>query len=100
MDGESSHFRLVGDDADRLWYRDHHRFYGRNSQALEYVSLVACLYSRVLSPDIRTCRIGQEIGIDPKVILATSHGRRTVDTLKALGRDDLANWDCMSEVSF
>ncbi|KUJ07960.1 glycerol-3-phosphate phosphatase-like protein [Mollisia scopiformis] len=37
--------------------------------------------------------IGKEIGIDPNVILETSHGRRSIDTLKALGQDHLANWE-------
>ncbi|KAF8865483.1 glycerol-3-phosphate phosphatase-like protein [Acephala macrosclerotiorum] len=37
--------------------------------------------------------IGKEIGVDPNVILETSHGRRSIDTLKALGQDHLANWD-------
>lgn len=37
--------------------------------------------------------IGKEIGVDPKVILETSHGRRSIDTLKELGRHDLANWE-------
>ena len=30
------------------------------------------------------CRIGAEIGVDPKIVLQTSHGRRTIDTLRAL----------------
>jgi glycerol 3-phosphatase-1 len=40
-----------------------------------------------------TCRIGAEIGADPKVILQTSHGRRTIDMLKVLAPEK-ANWDC------
>lgn len=39
-------------------------------------------------------RIGKEIGVDPNVILETSHGRRSIDTLRALGQDHLANWEC------
>jgi glycerol 3-phosphatase-1 len=27
-------------------------------------------------------RIGREIGVDPEVILATSHGRRSIDVLQ------------------
>jgi glycerol 3-phosphatase-1 len=27
-------------------------------------------------------RIGQELGVDPEVILATSHGRRSIDVLR------------------
>lgn len=41
-------------------------------------------------------RIGDELGVDPKTILATSHGRRSIDTLK-LYDPSRANWDCMSE---
>ncbi|KAL4721741.1 DL-glycerol-3-phosphatase [Fusarium chlamydosporum] len=36
--------------------------------------------------------IGNEIGVDPEVILRTSHGRRTIDTLKILS-PDVANWE-------
>ncbi|ORY62082.1 haloacid dehalogenase-like hydrolase [Pseudomassariella vexata] len=36
--------------------------------------------------------IGAEIGVDPKVILETSHGRRSIDVLKIL-RPDKANWE-------
>ncbi|KAL1599654.1 DL-glycerol-3-phosphatase [Paraconiothyrium brasiliense] len=37
--------------------------------------------------------IGKEIGVDPEVILATSHGRRSIDVLK-IYEPKLANWDC------
>lgn len=37
--------------------------------------------------------IGKEIGADPEVILETSHGRRSIDTLKILAPDK-ANWEC------
>jgi glycerol-1-phosphatase len=40
-------------------------------------------------------RIGDELGVDPKAILATSHGRRSIDTL-ALYDKSKANWECMS----
>ena len=40
-------------------------------------------------------RIGEELGVDPKVILATSHGRRSIDTLQ-LYDPSKANWDCES----
>ncbi|PNS19751.1 hypothetical protein CAC42_7718 [Sphaceloma murrayae] len=36
--------------------------------------------------------IGAEIGVDPATILATSHGRRSIDTLAILA-PHLANWD-------
>ena len=38
-------------------------------------------------------RIGKEIGVDPNVILQTSHGRRSIDVLKLLSPEK-ANWDC------
>jgi glycerol 3-phosphatase-1 len=38
-------------------------------------------------------RIGKELGIDPDVILATSHGRRSIDVLEVLDPSK-ANWDC------
>ncbi|KAJ2905586.1 haloacid dehalogenase-like hydrolase [Zalerion maritima] len=41
--------------------------------------------------------IGEEIGVDPKVILETSHGRRSIDTLKLLSPDK-ANWDYIRHV--
>ncbi|KAJ4342136.1 DL-glycerol-3-phosphatase [Ascochyta clinopodiicola] len=37
-------------------------------------------------------RIGEEIGVDPEVILATSHGRRAIDVLE-IYEPSLANWD-------
>ncbi|KAL1878519.1 hypothetical protein VTK73DRAFT_7947 [Phialemonium thermophilum] len=36
--------------------------------------------------------VGEDIGVDPKVILQTSHGRRSIDILKILAPDK-ANWD-------
>lgn len=42
---------------------------------------------------LRVDRIGKELGIDPAVILETSHGRRSIDTL-ALYDQGKANWDC------
>ncbi|KAH6648447.1 haloacid dehalogenase-like hydrolase [Truncatella angustata] len=36
--------------------------------------------------------VGGEIGIDPEVILQTSHGRRSIDILKIL-HPEKANWD-------
>ncbi|KAF1964908.1 HAD-like protein [Bimuria novae-zelandiae CBS 107.79] len=40
--------------------------------------------------------IGKEIGVDPEVILATSHGRRSIDVLK-IYEPKLANWDYIGE---
>ncbi|KAK8145917.1 hypothetical protein G3M48_003832 [Beauveria asiatica] len=37
--------------------------------------------------------IGNEIGVDPETILKTSHGRRSIDTLKILA-PERANWEC------
>jgi hypothetical protein len=39
--------------------------------------------------------IGKEIGVDPDVILQTSHGRRSIDILKIVSPDK-ANWECKS----
>ncbi|KAK8126385.1 Glycerol-1-phosphate phosphohydrolase [Apiospora kogelbergensis] len=36
--------------------------------------------------------VGAEIGVDPKVILQTSHGRRSIDMLKVLAPEK-ANWE-------
>ncbi|TVY42059.1 Glycerol-1-phosphate phosphohydrolase [Lachnellula subtilissima] len=36
--------------------------------------------------------IGSELGVDPKVILQTSHGRRSIDVLKLLSPEK-ANWE-------
>lgn len=38
-------------------------------------------------------QIGKEIGVDPEVILATSHGRRSIDVLSIL-EPSRANWEC------
>lgn len=35
------------------------------------------------------------MGIDPTVVLQSSHGRRSIDTLK-LYEPTKANWDCLS----
>lgn len=37
--------------------------------------------------------IGREIGVDPNVILQTSHGRRSIDVLEIL-EPSRANWEC------
>jgi hypothetical protein len=39
--------------------------------------------------------IGKELGVDPEVILQTSHGRRTIDVLKLISPEK-ANWECKS----
>ncbi|KAL8799771.1 MAG: hypothetical protein Q9182_005637 [Xanthomendoza sp. 2 TL-2023] len=42
-------------------------------------------------------RIGKELGVDPSVILETSHGRRSIETL-ALYDQSKANWDYVSHI--
>lgn len=53
---------------------------------IHYFAAVSCSYTDPNS-------IGKEIGVDPEIILATSHGRRTIDVLK-IYEPKLANWDC------
>ena len=38
-------------------------------------------------------RIGKELGVDPAVIMQSSHGRRSIDTLQ-LYDPTKANWNC------
>ena len=38
-------------------------------------------------------RLGKELGVDPLVVLQSSHGRRTIDTLQ-LYDPAKANWEC------
>ncbi|BDD54758.1 hypothetical protein MPDQ_005182 [Monascus purpureus] len=42
-------------------------------------------------------KIGQELGVDPNTILATSHGRRSIDVLKIYDPNK-ANWEYVSYV--
>ncbi|KAI9674691.1 MAG: hypothetical protein M1817_001594 [Caeruleum heppii] len=42
-------------------------------------------------------KIGKELGADPNVILATSHGRRSIDTLRIYD-PKLANWEYVSKI--
>ncbi|OQE94876.1 hypothetical protein PENNAL_c0003G09961 [Penicillium nalgiovense] len=42
-------------------------------------------------------KIGDELGVDPKVILATSHGRRSIDVM-GLYDQTKANWDYVNEI--
>ncbi|PWY81965.1 HAD-like protein [Aspergillus heteromorphus CBS 117.55] len=42
-------------------------------------------------------KIGAELGVDPKTILATSHGRRSIDTIQ-LYDPKKANWEYVSYV--
>ncbi|KAL8941448.1 MAG: hypothetical protein Q9216_002221 [Gyalolechia sp. 2 TL-2023] len=42
-------------------------------------------------------KIGKELGVDPSVILLTSHGRRSIETL-ALYDQNKANWDYVSHI--
>jgi hypothetical protein len=43
--------------------------------------------------------VGNELGVDPAVILQTSHGRRSIDVLKVISPAQ-ANWECMSPPPF
>lgn len=47
-----------------------------------------------LSPSFR---LGGELGVDPNTILATSHGRRSIDVLKMYD-EKKANWDYISHM--
>lgn len=38
-------------------------------------------------------RVAKELGVDPDAILATSHGRRTIDVIR-LYDENKANWEC------
>ena len=40
-------------------------------------------------------RLGKELGVDPTVVLQSSHGRRSIDTLR-LYDPNKANWECSS----
>ncbi|KAL8712266.1 MAG: hypothetical protein Q9220_003417 [cf. Caloplaca sp. 1 TL-2023] len=42
-------------------------------------------------------KIGKELGVDPSIILKTSHGRRSIETL-ALYDANKANWDYVSHI--
>jgi glycerol 3-phosphatase-1 len=42
-------------------------------------------------------KIGNELGVDPEVILASSHGRRSIDTL-GLYDSSKATWDYVSKI--
>lgn len=46
---------------------------------------------------ISVSRIGKELGVDPVTILATSHGRRSIDVLK-LYDEKKANWECKQKL--
>ncbi|KAI1844330.1 hypothetical protein JX265_010241 [Neoarthrinium moseri] len=41
--------------------------------------------------------VGEEIGVDPEVILQTSHGRRSIDILKIL-HPEKANWEYVCQM--
>ena len=41
----------------------------------------------------RQVRLGDELGVDPNVILASSHGRRSIDTLQMYDPSK-ATWEC------
>jgi len=49
----------------------------------------------LLASKLIASRLGKELGVDPNVILETSHGRRSIDTLQ-LYDPSKANWECSS----
>jgi len=42
-------------------------------------------------PDL--LRLAKELGVDPEVILKTSHGRRSIEVIEMYD-PKLANWEC------
>ena len=76
--------------------RHHSRLNRRNRQALAQVHSPP---PSVVNEVDGTCRlllpvrIGKELGVDPAVILQTSHGRRSIDTFQLYDASK-ANWDC------
>jgi hypothetical protein len=68
------------------------------TQQMRLLSTGTCKVShsnRQCSSQLIFCSIGKEIGVDPNVILQTSHGRRSIDVLKILSPEK-ANWECQS----
>jgi len=68
------------------------------TQQMRLLSTGTCKIShsnRQCSSQLIFCSIGKEIGVDPNVILQTSHGRRSIDVLKILSPEK-ANWECQS----
>jgi hypothetical protein len=55
--------------------------------------LVSDTYLPGFSLPAETSRIGKELGVDPEVILQTSHGRRSVDVLEVYDKSK-ANDEC------
>lgn len=58
------------------------------------------IFSLGRAANIDTDSVGEELGVDPLVILQTSHGRRSMDVLKVV-KPSHANWQCtFSQVLF
>src|SRR4051812_14432725 len=69
-----------------------------NAVVRHWQRLVNDAYSSALNvKEILTTmyRIGKEYNIDPNVILATSHGRRSIDVFEQID-PARATWDCVS----
>lgn len=88
--------------------RNPHRFHQGRDRALDKVSPTIAI-EKWLKP-VRNCHtncyrtrdansFGEEHGIDPALILATSHGRRTIDIVHQW-KPELANMECKSWPNF
>ena len=65
------------------------------SQYNSYTYIQECIFQPEFLLIALIHRLGNELGVDPEAILATSHGRRSIDTL-ALYDESKANWECKS----
>ncbi|KAI1931390.1 DL-glycerol-3-phosphatase [Ophidiomyces ophidiicola] len=61
----------------------------------ETLAKVRDTFVLIVSSFSRGSRLGLEIGVDPAVILATSHGRRSIDVLKIYAPEK-ASWEYVS----
>lgn len=91
-------------ELNTTYCRNARRFHRGCDRALDKVSFPIAI-EKWLKP-VRTCHtdcnensFGNEHGIDPALILATSHGRRTIDIVHQW-KPELANMDCKSWPDF
>jgi hypothetical protein len=74
-----------------LWYgRDINRFHKCDCEVLDKVFLPS---SRLNFRLTKRLSVGEKYNIDPRTILATSHGRRSIDVFKEIDPSN-ANWEC------
>lgn len=97
-------FSSTNTQANNVDRRYHNRLYRCYRQALAQVLTPTNkrTESRVPRQTLTArYRIGEELGLDPAVILQTSHGRRSIDVLKVIAPEK-ANWECkqLSTLSF